>query len=1088
MSTAPATTTLSGVIRPGGSDALGEIAITGDLLIAVNSRVESEIFGASPPAVDRITATGIAEILKGAIFDLSFEPGATVARGDAYELLQADGGIVVDGPLANVLRSFTPSANRFFVPTIEPSAGTATGAERLVVRVKDRIAANWKGGAGAWEDASLWLFGGVAGPGSSGSPSEDDSTLFAASIDTTAYVALGSRAAVDSLFVGMGSELAIGAGGDLDLRGAGRPGGRELTNDGVVRLEGGGSIVGDGTLALLGSGTLALSNDGSSRIGSGDDLAITNASGHTIQGSGFLDVGTLSLNNFGTIRASVGAPLVLRGAVTNRGLLAVDQAAVLIADDITSTSSGFVSVEAGGTLDTRSLAVERFGRFVATGADTLARAYLLFADGDVEIADSAVLTVAGLSPAGDGTITLSNGGVLDLTYGVTRARNAIALDGGRVVAGGFLWLEGTKPTTIISGSGVLDFTPSMLPSPAGVVLSRTAAISPGNAPGELGRIDVLGTLSLRDKSTAKFDIAVAGADHIAATGNVTLSAGATIAAHVAPDLVAARGQVFDLIDAPHISSALPLVLAIEAPSTPDGSLFLMPELLSTSAGEVLSLIAKAPVTASWTGGAGNFVDADHWRFDAPGGATQGSIPTEDGATLYHVVIEGGDGDDARVALDRDAAVESLYVGANDVFSVSGASLDVRGAGFGVRSARPGSGVVHNDGTIVLGDAFSPGAVHTEGDIVLAGTGALVASSVGGNEISSLTGAIVNGASHTLRGALRIDPGRTGTEFSTTVGTFRNDGVVVADAAPGIAVVQGAVDNFGTMRADGAGHLLLGSSFTNSGRLEARDGGSISFGGFGPNRGTILASGQGSRIANSSFVRNEGTIEIVDGATWTGSISQYGTQEASIHVGAGGLWAGSFLDVIGGAFRLDGGAIDGRRLWLDGADAELAGTAMLTDELLVYGGSLSIGPVGGVGVLTIEGDLSVAYSGRIVLELGGTVPGVESDLLTVLGVATLSSADVTVDFISNEGESDPFAPALGDEFDLIVASTFVGFDPMTAHLPELPADLAWLAQVVDRGADSIFRLRIVPEPGTSMLVAIGLASLAAHSRCRRPKGA
>jgi hypothetical protein len=117
-----------------------------------------------------------------------------------------------------------------------------------------------------------------------------------------------------------------------------------------------------------------------------------------------------------------------------------------------------------------------------------------------------------------------------------------------------------------------------------------------------------------------------------------------------------------------------------------------------------------------------------------------------------------------------------------------------------------------------------------------------------------------------------------------------------------------------------------------------------------------------------------------------------------------------------------------------------------------------------------GDAVLAPSASLVMEIGGTTPGAEYDVLDVAGRLRLGGTlDVTLVY--------GFQPRFGQTFDLFHWGSLEGeFDQV--NLPTLGAGLAWDASLVlDTGV-----ITVVPEPATLSL--LGLGAIGALLRRKR----
>jgi hypothetical protein len=152
--------------------------------------------------------------------------------------------------------------------------------------------------------------------------------------------------------------------------------------------------------------------------------------------------------------------------------------------------------------------------------------------------------------------------------------------------------------------------------------------------------------------------------------------------------------------------------------------------------------------------------------------------------------------------------------------------------------------------------------------------------------------------------------------------------------------------------------------------------------------------------------------------------------------------------------------------VDVAGGLLSGDGTI-DGSLTNAGTLA--PGAGVGALLITGDLTQDPAGTLSIELGGTSAGATYDVLTVLGTSFLGGA---LEVLLEPG----FVPALGDRFDVLVGNDLVGaFDAFVG------LDLGGGLRLDPRRTPTGFSLVAVPEPGTGMLVGLGLVWLAGRRR-------
>jgi hypothetical protein len=95
----------------------------------------------------------------------------------------------------------------------------------------------------------------------------------------------------------------------------------------------------------------------------------------------------------------------------------------------------------------------------------------------------------------------------------------------------------------------------------------------------------------------------------------------------------------------------------------------------------------------------------------------------------------------------------------------------------------------------------------------------------------------------------------------------------------------------------------------------------------------------------------------------------------------------------------------------------------------------VAPGDSLGTLHVDGDYTQPASGVTQIEIGGTTPGSQFDMLDITGAATLhGTLDVSL--------VDGFSPTVGNLFEVVHADggIFGGFD--TVSLPAIPNGMGW----------------------------------------------
>jgi hypothetical protein len=1059
-----------------GLEGAGLLEVEGGL--AFTGRLLAELGGTDLAAYDRITSTGSASITGGSLA-VALLDGFAPALGDRFDLISA-AALTSTVSLAPLFDLPTLAGSLFLVPEIaQEDAGQV-----LRLGVLEGIEATWTGGTGAYTDPTQWSFS--AAPVSAPFPSNDGSNLFRARIDAApgadSHVSLASGVTLDRLEIGAGDSLTLETGSSVGLAfGTNRPGSGEIANDGDLHVDGDARILAHGQLTLSGSGTTFLGDAALDRIsGIGGAYAFANQADHRIEGAGTV-TGWSSFVNRGTIAATGATALTFaRSPAGGSSLINIGSLQAHGAGGISLSSpfsnSGTVHVLPGSRIaSTSTMTNASSGVFRVEGAGSLASTTSTFTNqGRLEVVDGGRLSAQSLSQSqSSGHLRIASGGEVALTAaGFTSLSGVIELDDGTLTKPSEIQLSGV--VSALQGTGRVELSGNPL------TVVNGALVSPGL--GGVGRLELDGRLVF---SGGRLAAEIGGADpedydRFEATGTASI-VGGSIETSLLDGFAPVVGDSFDLITAQSVTNTASFDDLL-APHELGGDLFFLPEIVSGASGASLSLRVVESIDATWQGGSGSYADPLQWSFDSP--PLSAALPSNDASNLFRVTLDAAPAaiSGARVAdvvsLDQDVAIDRLEIGAGQTFEVAdGHTLTLAGG-----SSRIGSGVIRNDGTLALNGGLVGAGLAFTGDLTLAGTGTL-----------ALSDAAVNRVDGNLRFDLRNESGHL----------IAGAGTILADR----------IENRGTIAATGTNPLVLDASeLVNQGRLEIRSGSSADLGfAFVTNEGEIdvfpggrLESGDvllnavdaAFRIAGSdsraSFLVlfNEGLIELSDGARVAGGELSQSEAGALTRISGGAELAltlprGPFVSpstIAAGVLELDHGALI-EQLRLDVFDTgRIAGNGRIeTPQLRVSsGGRLLPGGPFGAGQLDVVGDLDLLLDGVLEIDLGGVLDG-QFDLITVAGAVELGGL-VSVNLIdaAGPGGGDAFLPALGDWFDVIVADSIVDLGASFA-LPDLGADLFFVASIVDLAEQQALRLALIPEPGTGALLALGLGVLAARRR-------
>jgi T5SS/PEP-CTERM-associated repeat protein len=432
----------------------------------------------------------------------------------------------------------------------------------------------------------------------------------------------------------------------------------------------------------------------------------------------------------------------------------------------------------------------------------------------------------------------------------------------------------------------------------------------------------------------------------------------------------------------------------------------------------------------------------------------GSSLSTDGITL-----RGWNGTGTRLTIDGSSVVNTGTTSL--VQFVNGSTLTIQNGGH-----LSDAGGQFNLGSTVL--VTDPGSLWQTGALTGGSHGGLLDIQAGGRVLADSVALLseqvvrmqVNGAGSTLD--------VTG-EFA--LGGCCNIGTGIGDVTGG-GLLRSATTVLGNTA--GAGILTIAGSGSqlDTGLLDI----GIAMPDVGYGRSSLTVSAAATATTTDAYIGCGAECSVfVDGpgSLWTSTGTVYVGRESG-----GTLWAGA-VEVTQGS-RVD--VAQQMVIESTGRLALLAGT--VTSPLVdVAGGLLSgdgtidgsltnagtLAPGAGVGALLITGDLTQDPAGTLSIELGGTSAGATYDVLTVLGTSFLGGA---LEVLLEPG----FVPALGDRFDVLVGNDLVGaFDAFVG------LDLGGGLRLDPRRTPTGFSLVAVPEPGTGMLVGLGLVWLAGRRR-------
>jgi len=315
---------------------------------------------------------------------------------------------------------------------------------------------------------------------------------------------------------------------------------------------------------------------------------------------------------------------------------------------------------------------------------------------------------------------------------------------------------------------------------------------------------------------------------------------------------------------------------------------------------------------------------------------------------------------------------------------------------------------------------------TSGGSVLNTTGYVGYASVAASNAVLVTGA---GSVWSNSGALYV--GYSGSSNNLTIA---NSGMVVATN-----VIIGYSASTGNVITVGGGSLYATNQLGN-GALDIR-------------RGT-LALNSGTVVVNQLYLTNNASSVMTFSAGLLRSGGSTVSNGTAFVVGDGVQSA--TLDLLGGTHSFASGLSIS-------TNGNLIGNASIIGSVTNFG---TIAPGHSAGTLSFSGDLTLKDSSALNMELGGTDTNTYDRVFVggILRIAGLLNVTLT----------NGYTGSIGDTFDLFSFTSETGTFSQT-NLPTLSPGMEWNTSKLYTLGD----IQIVPEPGVSALLALGLAALASR---------
>jgi hypothetical protein len=771
----------------------------------------------------------------------------------------------------------------------------------------------WVGGtSGAWSTSGNWSNGVPTGGTNVLIDSGNANAQGASAVTLDIGGAQAANVTVDA-----DDRLSFNNGTSLTVNGT------TISNAGGISLNSGGNLTdlilaGNNTVTLSGGGTVTLGNNPNNRLySSGGGGRLINQ--ETIQGGGQLGVGQTAITNSGTINANVanalivapsasgvtntgtmeasgGGTLDLRGGYTNTGGLIEALAGSTVAMDGATIVGGTLTTSGGGLMESVNTATFN-GITLSSGSTyTLPNGTNTVLQGTITNKGNFQLNSGGnltdLILAGNTTVTLSGGGTVTLG---NNPNNRLYSSGG---GGGLVnqqTIQGAGQLgvgqTAITNSGTINANAAnaliVAPSASGVTNTGTMEASGG------------GTLDLRGGYTNTGGLIEALAGSTVEMDGATITGGT---------LTTSGGGLMESVN----------TVTFNGITLSSGSTYTLPNGTSTVLQGTITNKGNFQLNS-----AGNLTDL---RISGPVTLTGGGAVTMDNNPNNRIYALNGT--DTLTNGETIQGAGQLGVGLLTLVNQGTIEANVAPPSNTALLVQPGSGGATNTGGIL--EATNGATLQLSSGTFNNANGTIQALNAATPSVVLLTGATLNGGTLTTTGNGIMESGSTATLNGVTL----SSGSTYTLPNGTNTVLQGTITNLGKFQLNSGGNLtdlILAGNTT----VTLSGGGTVTLGNNPNNR--LYSSGGGGRLINQETIQGGGQLGV--GQT---AITNSGTINANVANALIVAPSGSGVTNTGTMEASGGGTLDLRGGYTNtgGLIEALAGSTVAMDGATINGGTLT----------------------------------------------------------------------------------------------------------------------------------------------------